>query len=48
MKEFTDKLKPRHQVQREAIRFWSSYLSLTLVMTLLSAEWVLRKRLGLP
>ena len=41
-------LKPRHQERREAIRFWSSYLSMTLVVTLLCVEWVLRKRLGLP
>jgi hypothetical protein len=48
LRDLTDKLKPRHQEQREAIRFWSSYLSMTLVVTLLCVEWVLRKRLGLP
>ena len=48
LRDLTDKLKPRHQVQRDAIRFWSSYLSLALIMTLLCVEWVLRKRLGLP
>jgi uncharacterized membrane protein len=48
LRDLTDKLKPRHQEQREAIRFWSSYLSMTLVVALLCVEWVLRKRLGLP
>ena len=48
LRDITAKLKPRHQERREAIRFWSSYLSMTLVVTLLCVEWVLRKRLGLP
>jgi hypothetical protein len=48
LKDFASKLKPRPQEHRQTIRFWTSYPALLLVVALLSAEWVLRKRQGLP
>jgi hypothetical protein len=48
LKDLAGKLKPRHQERRETLRLWNSYLSLLLVAGLLSAEWVTRKRKGLP
>jgi hypothetical protein len=48
LRDFTSRLKPRHEEHRETIRLWNSYLSMTLVMSLLIVEWVLRKRQGLP
>jgi len=41
------RLKPRTQEHRETIRLWNSYLSLLVVLALLSVEWTLRKRRGL-
>lgn len=48
VKDFCSKLKPRLQERRETIRLWNSYLSMLLVFGLLCAEWILRKREGLP
>jgi hypothetical protein len=48
MQDLASKLKPRDQEHRETIRLWSNYGSMALVMALLCAEWVLRKRHGLP
>ena len=48
LKEFCSKLKPRSQDRRETIRLWNSYFSMFMVFGLLCAEWVLRKRHGLP
>ncbi len=46
--DLASKLKPRNQEHRETLRLWNSYLSLFLVVALLTVEWVIRKRLGLP
>ncbi len=48
LRELADKLKPRSQERRETIRLWNSYFSMGLVISLLCAEWVLRKKQGLP
>jgi hypothetical protein len=48
LQDLASKLKPRSQEHRETLRLWNSYLTLLLVVALLSAEWVMRKRLGLP
>jgi len=48
VKEFASKLKPRTQERRETVRLWNSYLTLIVIVALLSTEWVLRKRQGLP
>lgn len=48
LRDFAARLQPRHQEQRQAIRLWSNYVSLALVVALLAVEWVLRKRQGLP
>ena len=48
LQDLASKLKPRNQEHRETLRLWNSYLSLCLVAGLLTVEWVMRKRLGLP
>jgi hypothetical protein len=48
MQEFASKLKSRTQDRRETIRLWNSYPTLLVLVALLSTEWVLRKRHGLP
>jgi hypothetical protein len=48
LKDLASKLKPRNQEHRQTLRLWNSYPSLLLVAALLTAEWVIRKRHGLP
>jgi len=48
LQDLASKLKPRTQERRETIRLWNTYVSMAIVMALLCAEWVLRKRVGLP
>lgn len=48
LQDLVAKLKPRWQDHRETIRLWNSYYTMLLVIGLLCAEWVLRKRRGLP
>jgi uncharacterized membrane protein len=47
-KEMAAGLKPRAREHRQTLRLWSSYISLIIVGGLLCAEWISRKRAGLP
>jgi len=48
LQDLGSRLTPRLREHRETIRLWNGYSSMFLVMALLCAEWVLRKRQGLP
>lgn len=48
LREFSSRLKPRTTERRQTIRLWNNYISLAIVIAALGAEWMLRKRHGLP
>jgi len=47
VKDLAARLQPRSEEHQETIRLWNNYFILCVIVGLLSAEWILRKRQGL-